>query len=257
MSSTAVGQNNPQDLELLPPTAFNSGEIAARALRKIGAFPINDAAPAPNELAEALYWLDLIVAELAGKQECFWLRPATMTQDLTVDEPAYTLSEFDEYPPSGIVFPMKAWIRDPSGNDEPIKIIRRTEYEDLPVKDTAGTPECIYVDRIAVERNLFTYPVIAEDGYQLRLLVQTYHHNLTGSRGENSPSGDVALRIGAEWQRFLVFMLSADIGDGPIRRIDDGKVKEWRAIAGGALAALNSFTNRERPRAGRTRRWGG
>ena len=71
---------------------WKASGICERALRKIGAFSVNDTAADPEELSEALYWLDLAVAELAGTEQCQWLIPTTLSIALTANTPSYDLS---------------------------------------------------------------------------------------------------------------------------------------------------------------------
>lgn len=244
--------------DILPPHLFTGAGIAERALRKVGAFTVNDTGTNPEELAEALYWLDLIVAELSGTQECFWLRDETVTVPLVADQTdPYVLADVDGFPRQGAVFVLGAWLRDPNDQDTPIEILRRNQYEELAKKDTSGQPYSVYVDRLVPSPSMLTYPVIADDDYSVRLLVQSYHPSLSGTLGDEAPKGAVALRIGAAFQRFLVFALAADIGDGPVRRIEDNKVTSWRKSAAMSLTALNGYINREKPRQIRTRRHDG
>jgi hypothetical protein len=250
--------NTGNDIETMPPHLFSSEGICERALRKVGAFSINDEAPRDEELTESLFWLDMIVAELSATQDCFWLRPATITADLILNQADYILAEFDGMPPEGVVFIMRAWVRDPYGDDQAIDIWRKTKYEDQQNKATSGTPEAIFVNRLVQEPTLFTYPVIGLAGYSLRLDVQTFNpRTLTTQADSEIPKGTGAHHLGAEWQRFLVYALSAEIGDGPVRKLEKGTIDGWRQVAGASKAALNSYVNREKRRAGRTKRWGG
>ena len=63
---------------LTPGYTFSAYRVAEKALRKIGAFPITDSAADPLEMREALDWLTIIMAELAGRDRVFWLTPATL-----------------------------------------------------------------------------------------------------------------------------------------------------------------------------------
>lgn len=244
--------------DILPPHQFTAAGLCEVVLRKIGAFSINDTSAQPEQMAETLRWLDINASHLAGTQECFWLRPATITLELEADatEP-YVLSEIEGWPRQGVVFVLNAWLRDPNGNDTPIEVYRRAVYEAFSQKDTAGQPWGVYVDRLSPRSTLLTYPVISDDDWSIRLQVQSYHPGLTGAEGDELPKGDVALGFGAAFQKFLVFATAADVGDGPVRQLDDSKIKEWRAYARVLWSELQGYINREKPRQVRTRRHDG
>jgi hypothetical protein len=76
------------------------------SLRLIGAFSINDGAADDEHVQEALYWLDMQQAELAGKVQCFWLMTETLSFDLTAGTASYDLKEAldEDWPAEGIEY---------------------------------------------------------------------------------------------------------------------------------------------------------
>lgn len=100
-------------------------KVAELALGKIGAFTVNMLAPDPSEVMRSIEWLDIIVAELAGDNRCFWLTPATTVSVLSANVASYTLSTLlgVDYPADGILFPVAAYIRDSSGTDVEVDLI--------------------------------------------------------------------------------------------------------------------------------------
>lgn len=225
---------------------WKASGICERALRKIGAFSINDTAADGEELAEALYWLDLAVAELAGTEKCQWLIPTTLSIALSADTASYDLSNAlgTSNPTDGVLFPMSAWLRDSNGEDTPIDIIRRQDYEDISDKDESGEPNIVYIDRLADDQNIFVHPVPDATGYSVRLLCQTYAPNMLA--GTPSDGGNVAHGFSAEWQRWLILQNSADIGSGPVRRLPSGEITDIRQQAAISRAALMTYSNREK-----------
>jgi hypothetical protein len=224
---------------------WKASGICERALRKIGAFSINDTAADPEELAEALYWLDLSVAELAGEERCHWLIPQTLSIPLDATTDSYVLADaLSVAQANGILFPIEAWLRDSSGIDYPIEIIRRRDYEDIADKDTGGTPEKIYIDRLNDKQNLFVYPVPLVSGFTIRLVCQSYAPNMLGSG--SSDNGNVAHGFSAEWQRWLILQNSADIGSGPVRRLPPAEISDMRSQAEASRARLMAYSNREK-----------
>lgn len=225
---------------------WKASGICERALRKIGALSINDTAADPEELAEALYWLDLSVAELAGTEQCQWLIPTTLSIALSANTASYDLSTAlgTANPTDGVLFPIEAWIRDSNGLDTPIDIIRRRDFEDIEDKDKAGVTDRIYIDRLNEDQNIFIYPVVDETGYSIRLLCQTYAANLGGTG--LTATGNIAHGFSAEWQKWMVLQNAADIGSGPVRRLPISETDRIRAEAGTSLAKLMAYSNREK-----------
>ena len=225
---------------------WKASGICERALRKIGAFSVNDTAADPEELAEALYWLDLAVAELAGTEQCQWLIPTTLSIALAANTASYDLSTAlgTANPTDGVLFPIEAWIRDSNGLDTPIDIIRRRDFEDIEDKDKAGVTDRIYIDRLNEDQNIFIYPVVDETGYSIRLLCQTYAANLGGTG--LTATGNIAHGFSAEWQKWMVLQNAADIGSGPVRRLPISETDRIRAEAGTSLTKLMAHSNREK-----------
>lgn len=225
---------------------WKASGICERALRKIGAFSVNDTAADPEELSEALYWLDLAVAELAGTEQCQWLIPTTLSIALSANTASYDLSAAlgMANPTDGVLFPIEAWIRDSSGNDTPIDIIRRRDFEDIEDKDKAGVTDRIYIDRLNEDQNVFVYPVPAVTGYSIRLLCQTYAANMLSGSPEGG--GNIAHGFSAEWQRWLILQNAADIGSGPVRRLPPGEINDIRQQAAISRSALMAYSNREK-----------
>lgn len=225
---------------------WKASGVCERALRKIGAFSINDTAADPEELAEALYWLDLAVAELAGTERCHWLIPTTLSIALSADTASYDLSTAlgTADPTDGVLFPIEAWLRDSNGEDTPLDIIRRRDYEDIIDKDESGEPDIVYIDRLNDDQNIFVHPVPDATGYTVRLLCQTYAPNMLSGTPEGG--GNIAHGFSAEWQRWLILQNAADIGSGPVRRIPPGEINDIRQQAAISRAALMAYSNREK-----------
>lgn len=240
------------------PRLFSARELAESALRKIGAFSINDTAADPAELSEALRWLDLSVGELTSTFECWWLIEETISFDLTADTVSYVLYSVagNAYPSAGIQFVKSAWLRDSSGKDRELRMMSREEYEAIEDKDASGTPSAIYFDRLRnhTERNVFVHPVPTTADYSVRIVVQNYAQDQMG-RG-SSGSGRLDHGWPTEWQRFLIYMTAAEVGDGPVRRLPMNEIASYRAIAAGAKAALEPYANRETRGVRRTEAWG-
>lgn len=240
------------------PRLFSARELAESALRKIGAFSINDTAADAAEMSEALKWLDLSVGELTSTFECWWLIEQTITFDLAADTASYVLSSVAgaSYPANGIQFVKSAWLRDASGTDSELRMISREEYEAIEDKDASGEPTAIYIDRLRdhADRNIFVHPVPTTADFEVRIVAQNYAEDQIGQGSTGSGRRDHGWPT--EWQRFLIYMTAAEIGDGPVRRLPMNEVASFRAVAGAAKAALEPYANRETRGVRRTSPWG-
>ncbi len=226
--------------------------VCEAALRKIGAFALRDSEADPEEMAEAMFWLDLVVSHMAGTKRPLWLLPATFELPLTADTTSYDLTDITSYPADGIVFPVDAWLRDPSGLDTHVELIRRKEYESIEDKDRAGETKVVHIDRLK-EKQVYTYPLVDTTGYTLRILAHVYSPTYDP---EDDAGGEVAHGFTQEWQMWMVTALAAEIGDGPVRRLPGQEVAGLRNRAAALLVELNE-SNREsvsKPR--RTAAWG-
>lgn len=232
---------------------LSARSIAERALRKIRAFSIADTAADPAELSEALSWLDMIAASLAGSNKLFWLVKTDVVVALTADTASYDLETLlgADLPADGVLFVTHAAWRDSSGIDTPIPIKTRTEYEEITDKDQTGNPWAIYIDRLE-SMTLYVLGVPSASGNSLVLTLYSYPKTMNLRNGADDTG------FAAEWNLFLVKSLAAEIGDGPVRKLDRNDIASWKKEADIHMKALNGFTNREQrgPRARRTRAWG-
>lgn len=220
-------------------------KIAEASLQRIGAFTVSMVAPDPDELARTIFWMDLIVAELVGTGRAHWLIPSTVTKALTADTASYSLSTFlgTDYPDDGILFPVRAYIRDAAGQDTPVDIISRDDYESLADKTNGGAPDRIYIDRQNNQQQLYVYPVPSDANSSLRLVFQKYAPDLNA--GTPDGAGNIAHGFSAEWQRWLILQTAADIGSGPVRMIPAGESDRIKLEAQVAKEALFTSSNRE------------
>jgi len=215
---------------------FNASEIAAEALRKIGAYAINDSAPDPREHGLALNWLDLVMAELSGTQKCWWLVPQSIDLDLTSGTRTYLLTNIlGSLAPDGMVFPVRAALLR-NGTETDLRLVTRQEYDAIAAKATAGTPELLHVDRLR-EATMNVYPVPAEAGLQVRLTFQKFAPTVAAG-GNNH-----GLRL--SWQRWAIYRVASDIGDGTVRHVPVNELKALEAKAREGKAALDAYDNRE------------
>lgn len=216
---------------------FNANEIAEDSLRKVGAYSINDSAARPEELALALNWLDLNMAEFVGRRQAWWLVPETISLPLTSGQGRYDLTTIlGGLADDGFAFPISARLNR-LGRDLPVEIIARHVWEAHEDKTTAGQPVEVYIDR---QRDpvIQLYPVPAESGLTLELTFQTFAPSVSGG-----DKNDHMLRL--TWQRWAIYRVAADISDGTVRMLPAGEQDRFEGKAKEAETALIAFDNQE------------
>ena len=222
--------------------------VCERALRMVGAFAINDSAAQPEDLLEALHWLDLNMAQLTGAEVMRWLVPSTFTISLdTADQKSYDLSNAigSAFPTDGLAFPIEAWLQDDSGNRYPLEIVTRQKFEDVSKPAQSGTPEYVYFDRL-LDMQMQVWPVPSVTTWNVMLVAQSFSPTVASDDPtKKAGGGNTAHGLRESWQRWAVLQLAADIGDGPVRTVAANKIKSWQAKAEDALQGLKAFDNSE------------
>lgn len=220
-------------------------EVCERSLRKIGTFPITDTGADPEEMKEARFWLDMMIAHQVGTNSVFWLVPQTLTLTLVAGQQEYTVKG-NAAPASatadGIEFVTDAWLVDSDGNRTPLRLVTRSEWESLPDRQRDGAPEVIYLDRLLDGPKLRTSPVIASDEtdtFTIELVLQTYSQDFTRDNGRE------AMKMRAAWNLWCVTNLSYYIGSGPVRRLPKGETDDMKRDADKLWKDLFAFENRE------------
>lgn len=230
--------------------SLTAREICERALRQINAYPITESAPDGEQLREALFWLDLIMAEIAGEGHLFWLKTDLLTLDLEPGVASYRLSATmgAEFPLDGVQFPIEAFLEDDAGRRSPITIVRRDTFQDVRDAAEPGVPTMVYIDRLA-SPTLFVHPVIptgTATAYKILLVVQTYAPNVAPSGvSGNRPQGSALTGFRQAWQRYLIYRLAFDLGTGPIHKLSNSSLQVFKREIEEAKAALEAFENQE------------
>lgn len=229
------------------PRFATAKQIATKALKRIGAFGVNDLQPDSVQLARALEALDSIVQEYVGTNEAWWLRPGEVALNLTAGQADYNLKDElgTSYPVDWIEHPVGAVLVDPLGNRTPLEIVRRDIYYMLPRLDQTGLPECVYIDRLVPHLTLYTFPVIGVSDYTIRLSFQTYAQNMIDEKTGAEQSG-----LPPAWERWGSLATAYDISGGDVMTLPLNERAMIRTDMREARAALDARNNRERARKG-------
>jgi len=227
-------------------------QLCERALRVINAFPVTDSAADPEHLREAMFWLDLLLSELAATEELLFLVPSPNQVKflLTNGTGAYDLigALGANAPVDGIQFPKAAHLQWPSGRVTPLEIVTRDDFMDLRKPAETGPPRIVYIDRLP-DSQFFPYPIPAvtdTNVYVVIFDVQTYAPKVApaGVTGAQPSAADIT-KFREGWQRYLVWQLSHDLGSGPIFKRPESDLNRWGKSAAASRAALLAFENRE------------
>ena len=219
-------------------------EIGESALRLVGAFPISMSAPDSEELAEALRWLDMNLAQLATTNRLPWLFTSTVSFVLDLVNMSYDLrTALDiDFPSGGYVSTLMAWTTFGDNNTRNIvDIVRRQDYEDR-FRDSVGSgcPTEIFIDRTVDSRpRLYMNRIPSQAGYEMNLVIS----KLTDTVSNNWPTGNpmmgyVDSGMPEGWQRWAVLQVAHDIGGGSVRKVSAEKIAGWLADANAAKSDL-------------------
>lgn len=225
--------------------------ICEEALGAIGEFPVTDSGADGEKLRRAMTWLDLNLGQLAGTTRLFNLIPDTLSVTLTNGTTEYDLSSAlgADLPVDRVQFPVNAWIENSAGNRTPVEIVTRDKIEAVTNGAESGDICMVYIDRKPknVKLRLYRTPAVSDTAtYYLKLVVQTYAPNVApGGVTGTTPSGSVEHGFRVSWQRWLILQLSIDLGGGPVIKLPQSSLDNWRREAKEAKAALEAFENRE------------
>lgn len=223
------------------PRVLEAREICERALRKIGSYSIRDASADGTEMAEARFWLDMIVGHIASRQRTWWLVPGTARLTVTAGVTSYDLqTNLTGLPKVQHVVSLYS-VAAADGTSVEIPLLRRQEWEALDRSDTAtGQPTAAYVDRRARPTLLIWPAPAATPTHNLDVLYQQFSDDST-AKAVTAPLD----RVRESWNLFLVTRLAADIGNGPIRKLPADEVREMQTTAAALLFDLEAYDSQE------------
>jgi hypothetical protein len=124
-------------------------QIVTRALRKIGVVEEGEIAT-PTQLENGMEALNTLVSHLGEDGTKLWLN-SVGTKTCTIGAATVAMS--------ANVMDISHLVARISGDDEPIDLLDRTEWTDIPTKADAGQPTKAYLDRGVDPPVLYLHPV--------------------------------------------------------------------------------------------------
>ena len=212
---------------------FDAGEIATLAARTCQVLGANVVALDQQRHAIALQYLDMVIAEIVGSDSRPWEAAGPQAVALSAATESYNITSLLSDP---LQFVHHAWIRDANGNDTPLPLISRNEYDVIADKDAAGIPDRLFIDH---GRALaYPWPLIAATGSTLYLDGFGYGPDVTKSKGS------IPHKLSDAWQLNLHYRLALVIGDGPLIKSPAGDRDRWEKRVADSDKTLSSYTAR-------------
>lgn len=227
---------------------YTATEICERALRMIGAFSINDSAAQPNDLYETVFWLDMMMANEAGSGRCHWLMRDELSITLESGTASYDLAaELAQQLKTGVQFPVDAVLKDANGNRRTLDILPQKKFRETVKPDTAGTPTCLFIDRLnGPTLHVYPVPTDTDEESSIILTVQTFAESVKPrSTAKNNALGNERAGFRQAWNLWAVCQLAAYIGNGPVRALPTQRVNDYRNEAAALHLRLEAFENRD------------
>lgn len=220
-------------------------EVCERALRKIGAFSINDAGADAASMEEARWWLDMVVGHIAATNRRWWLVPDTVPVTLTAGTAIYPVTTaIGSAAAVGILHVVSAWrvsLTDESDR-VPVSILRRREWEEREGAGDAGLVDGIYVDRADIPTIRVHRTPADPVGHRLDVVYHRFAPDLSPRAGR----AHVPLAgLRQSWNLALVHALAAEIGNGPVRKLPGDEVRDMQQTARRLLNDLDAYDAHE------------
>lgn len=236
---------------------FSPNLICERALRICGRFPLAESAADGEAMREAMFWLDMIMAELVATSLLLSLVNARVPLVLEPGVARYRVRAIpgavEQYGGS-IQFPLSAHIEGIDGrHDSEVTIVSLDTWREVTNGSVIreGTPTVMWMDR-GNDPYIHVHPVppLNELPPQPRTLVMSvlsFADDLSpgGTSGDRPNSSTAITQVSVAWQRYLVYALAADLGRGAIAPIAPHRVQGFREEAMIARRQLEAVQNRQ------------
>ena len=219
--------------------AISSIDIATKMLREVGSFSPYDVEPDPSDLAIALEYLDMMLAEKVGTEQLWFFIPETTSSALMIDQGDYYLNDLTEEIELQFVRGIK--IVDDTANEHCVELIRKNTYEDIRYDSAfnrTGIPKFAYVERKDNPKVHFLPAPNKE--YDAKIWGQTYSNVIASTCTKVNYIG-----FPDAWELALVIEGASHIGRGPVVDVGTSKLREFERIAIDKWERLMARNSRE------------
>lgn len=219
---------------------LNARRICETALQNIGAFSVNDEAAAQEDMEVALTRFDLLMAEVAGVRSRRWLVQANKVVTLSVTpQTEYTLEGVLDL--NGVQFPQLAILDLGNDNRQEIPIVDRNTFDAITNPTQTGDPSLVFIDRLPTPTmQVWPNPTVA--GRTLTITFAEFAKDFDSTI--NAGGGNIGTELRPAWQRFMINQLAADLGAGPVRRLEIRERQYYSSEAELARLRLEAFEDR-------------
>lgn len=215
---------------------FSAREIGVLALRKIGVVSALETSANEGKLLVALQQLDLILSEKSGTTRLWNFVPQELTFSYTADAESVNITSL--LGANNTLDMFKAAYNDDT--DDEITLLRRDEFD---LYKNGGlfpfiTGRVLYVASDGDDTYSAYLRPVPTEAITIRITGQRFSPSVSDA---TSSSSNLAHGFEKPWQRWMVYALAADIGDGPLARIPETRLADWRGIAHESWVKVNAY----------------
>lgn len=216
---------------------FSAREICALALKKIGVISAQDTAASEGSILTALQHLDLLLGEKTATSRFWSLVPQASTFTYPADAESCDISSLMGTGNALDIF-MHAYLDD---TDDEITLLTREEFD---LYKNSGlfpfrTSRVLYVQTDSGDQSFTAYlRPVPTAAIEIRVTGQKLSPTVSAAAGSTA---NLAHGMETGLQRWMVFALSCDLGDGPLARLPEDRLDRWRGTAEESWAQFNSY----------------
>lgn len=233
---------------------FQVADAVQASLRYAGVVTPYDVDADSPQFDIALEHMNMLLAEKLGTSTNWWWVPAEQEIPVDAGVSSYTLdNELSSAEPLLMAFDAFLLNVD-SGEREPIKMLRRSEFVEKFNATNYGTPNAIYIDR-QPSPTMYVLPTIPVGS------TANYKILLTGLKMPDDvrpEGGSAQLPFPDAWMNYLALSNAVHIGSGPVVALSPSRIAGLFTLLARAENVLESYNGREnvkRPRHTKPRRF--
>jgi len=232
---------------------FSAREICTLAMRLAGVVAPQDTAAAESNTLVALSYLDLILGEKSGTTRLWFLVPVDLTFTYTADADSVDISAL--LGSNNRIDMLRAAYN--ADTDDEIALLRREDFDKIRNGGTFpfAPGRKLYVASDGDDTYTAYMRPVPTEALSVRVTGNKLSTTVTAATGSSS---NLAHGFETAWQRWMIYALAADIGNGPLARLPTDRVETFLGIAETSWVKLNRYRGGGQRKAARfTRAWAG